>query len=149
MGKLRALSRELGAEIVYFNVEESNMIFDNQLESDVEGLYIPELKIIYIRDDLTLLEQENVLLHELGHCHYGHTHYSCHAKMYSSKQEAEANYYMAAYRFSDWLLTWDFAPHPNEVKVEQFMNAYDLSKSMRWICEQIIDEYSEEYLEAI
>ena len=90
MSKLRELSRELGAEIIYFIPSENEVV----LIDDIKGLYLPEYDIIYIRDDLTIIEQENVILHELGHCSCGHTHYNCHSKMFGSKQEAQADRFM-------------------------------------------------------
>ncbi|WKG35922.1 ImmA/IrrE family metallo-endopeptidase [Lactococcus lactis] len=145
MNKLSELSHELGAEIAYFSPSEN----DIDLETEIKGLYFPEDDIIYIRDDLSTIEQENVILHELGHCHCGHIHYSCHSRMYGSKQEAEADYYMIIYRFNDWLLSWDFAPDPNEINITQFMSAYKFSKKLKWLCEKVIDEYTTEYCEAI
>ena len=58
MSKLRELSRELGAEIIYFIPSENDIV----LIGDIKGLYLPEYDIIYIRDDLTIIEQENVIL---------------------------------------------------------------------------------------
>lgn len=143
MGKLRELSRELGAEIIYFNAIENGV----ELESDTKGVYLPDDNVIYIRDDLTVYEQENVILHELGHCYYGHVHYDCHSKGYSSKQEAEANSYMVAYRFKEWLLTWDFAPLPEELSVQRFMNAYHFEYKVEHLCENMLEQYNSEYYE--
>lgn len=145
MGKLRELSRELGAYIVYFEKSELGLDLDIELQDDVKGLYLPQLNIIYIREDLTIHEQENVILHELGHCHYGHVHYACHTVQHSSRQEAEANYYMIRYQFRQWILTWDFAPEPEELNINQFMDAYGLSGNMRWLCKKVFMEYDNEF----
>lgn len=145
MSKLRELSRELGAEIIYFLPSSDGVT----LIEDVKGLYLPEHNIIYIRDDLSIVEQENVILHELGHCYYGHCHYGCHSVMYGSKQEAEADYYMVLYRFNEWLSAWDFAPEPYEISLSQFMNAYEFNQRFRFLCEKVIEEYTAEYCEAI
>ncbi|MDT2741997.1 ImmA/IrrE family metallo-endopeptidase [Lactococcus garvieae] len=145
MGKLRELSRELGAEIIYFNAIENGV----ELESDTKGVYLPDDNVIYIRDDLTIYEQENVILHELGHCYYGHVHYDCHSKGYNSKQEAEANSYMVAYRFKEWLLTWDFAPLPEELSVQRFMNAYHFEYKVEHLCEDMLEQYNAEYYETV
>ncbi|QSQ99574.1 hypothetical protein J0J34_05660 [Lactococcus garvieae] len=145
MSKLRELSRELGAEIIYFIPSEN----DVALIDDIKGLYLPEYDIIYIRDDLTIIEQENVILHELGHCYCGHVHYDCHSKGYSSKQESEANSYMVAYRFKEWLLTWDFAPLPEELSVQRFMNAYHFEYKVEHLCEDVLEQYNAEYYETV
>ena len=145
MSKLREFSRELGAEIIYFIPSENDVV----LVDDIKGLYLPEYDIIYIRDDLTIIEQENVILHELGHCYCGHTHYNCHSKMFGSKQEAQADRFMVVHRFNEWLSKWDFTPEPNEININQFMDAYELNNKLKWICESVIDEYTTEYCEAI
>lgn len=141
MGKLRELSRELGAEIIYFYEDE----FDLPLEDDIKGFFFPESNIIYIREDLTIHEQENVILHEIGHCHYGHIHYACHSAQYSSKQEAEANYFMIKFQFQQWILSWNFAPEPEELNLNQFKEAYNFGHYLNHLCEKVFEEYADEY----
>ena len=43
MSKLRELSRELGAEIIYFIPSENDIV----LIGDIKGLYLPEYDIIW------------------------------------------------------------------------------------------------------
>ena len=139
MSKLKELAQELGAKIVYFSTNET----------ELKGIYIPDVNLIYVREDVESVEQENVILHEIGHCNYNHIHYDCHANMYSNKQESEANYYMISYRFNEWLSLWDFSPEPNEISIEQFMKAYHFENKMRWICEKVIEEYASSFFKAI
>lgn len=145
MGKLRQLSRELGAEIIYFEKVELELEIDIELEDDVKGIYLQKHNIIYIREDLTIHEQENVILHELGHCFYGHVHYGCHTKGYSMRQESEANYFMVKYQFRQWILTWDFAPEPEELNLNQFKIAYGFKSNLNRLCEKVFEQYAEEF----
>ncbi|PCR99075.1 hypothetical protein RT41_GL000519 [Lactococcus fujiensis JCM 16395] len=61
--------------------------------------------------------------------------------MYSSKQEAEADYYMIEYRFKEWISHWDFEPEIYELKIERFMKAYEFNNTLFNLCEKVINGY--------
>lgn len=115
MSDIWDLARILGANIVFFKPNE---------EITKDGMYYKELDIVCLNDDVSLIRQENVLLHEIGHSFYGHKHFQCHSKGWSFKQEKQAEEYMIHYRAEQWLADYDW--EPQFINYRAFMDYFEL-----------------------
>ena len=119
MADIWDLARSLGAKIVFFKP-------DDNISKD--GMYYREISTVCLNDCASRIRQENVLLHETGHSFYGHTHYKCHSKGWSSKQEKQADKYMIKQRADEWLAGYDW--EPEFIDFEAFIKHFELEKHM-------------------
>ncbi|MCW2281373.1 zinc peptidase [Lactococcus lactis] len=112
------ISLEIEATIIYFDKEEYKFLRD--------GMKVTSRGQNFIFIEITNSSKQtgNILLHEQGHCYYGHTHLSCHSWGWSNKQEHEANMYMIEQRAEEWLSDYDWLP--TSVDIEAFLKHFEL-----------------------
>lgn len=112
------ISSEIEATIVYFNKDEHAFLRDGM------KLTIKGENYIFIEINNSSKKSGNILLHEQGHCYYGHTHLNCHAFGWKNRQEHEANLYMLEKRADEWLSKYDW--EPKFVDIEAFLDYFEL-----------------------
>ena len=97
------------------------------------GIYIEELKTVFINRNLSEADRHQVLLHELGHLNHTPAIYA----MFTEKAEVQANRYMIHNLIEEELQTID---DPANFNLVDFANKYHLNT----LCFETIiaDEYS-------
>ncbi|WP_242327799.1 zinc peptidase [Lactococcus lactis] len=112
------ISLEIKATIAYFDVEEYPFICDGM------KITIKDEDFIFIKESNSYIKKQNILLHEQGHCYYGHTHLNCHSFGWSNHQEHEADMYMLEQRIDEWLSQYDW--FPDIIDVYAFLDYFEL-----------------------
>lgn len=112
------ISIEIEATIAYYDEDEYPFLRDGM------KMTIKDKDFIFIKESNSYTKKQNILLHEQGHCYFGHTHLSCHAFSWKSRQEHQANMYMLEKRADEWLSKYDW--EPEFVDIEAFLDHFEL-----------------------
>ncbi|HEN0123638.1 TPA: ImmA/IrrE family metallo-endopeptidase [Streptococcus agalactiae] len=105
--------------------------FDNELWPR-PGIYIDDIKVIFVNKSLSLDAQKRVILHELGHCEKNIGDY----KTLREKQELEADRYMIGHLVAEALNQLE---DKREFNYLQFMKYHQLTTTADEC--MVIDEY--------
>lgn len=103
------ICKKYGIKIEYFDKELWNR----------NGIYIDEIKVVFVSKDLAPDKQKQVILHELGHINHTESEYK-NAKI---KCENEADRNMIHHLLEDAL---DQLENPSDFNYLQFMEKYNL-----------------------
>lgn len=103
------ICKKYGIKIEYFDKELWNR----------SGIYIDEIKVVFVSKDLAPDKQKQVILHELGHINHTEREYK-NAKI---KCENEADRNMIHHLLEDAL---DQLENPSDFNYLQFMERYNL-----------------------
>lgn len=123
------LSRELGADVVFFTPDEV---------THKDGMYYKELNLICLNVLSSERRQENVLYHEIGHHAYEHQHFDINSRCYSIKQEAEANKYMIQQRADEWLSAYDW--EPEYIDIDRFLTYFEIDERLYDLAEDVFHD---------
>ncbi|MFI3593847.1 ImmA/IrrE family metallo-endopeptidase [Streptococcus uberis] len=95
------------------------------------GFYFPDIRTIYVNQNLSDLEKEKVILHEIGHINHDPKHYA----RLLTKYENEADRFMVRELLREYLLNNDIY----DFNWLQFANTYKISTT--WGQQMIQEEF--------
>ncbi|MDR0297038.1 MAG: ImmA/IrrE family metallo-endopeptidase [Streptococcaceae bacterium] len=108
---------------------------------DKDGLYLPELKLIFVNNKLSDIERENAILHELGHLVSLHEDFVSESPAVHLRQEGEADCYMIRARAEEYLGFFDETPEILDVNA--FLDAYHFENRLFSSADKIFREILE------
>ncbi|MBK5077359.1 ImmA/IrrE family metallo-endopeptidase [Lactococcus lactis] len=132
MSLISELTIQLDARIIYFDKEFHNLYRDGMMQTFLEQNYI------FISNDNSEIQTENILLHEIGHVYHNHRHVDLHSWGWNNRQEAEANKYMIEQRADQWLAQYDW--EPEKIDYEAFLNYFELDHCYYRLAEKVFEE---------
>lgn len=132
MSLISELTSQLDARIIYFDKDLHNLYRDGMTQTFLKQNYI------FISNDNSEKQTENILLHEIGHVFYKHRHIDLHSWGWNNRQEAEANKYMIEQRADEWLAQYDW--EPEKIDYNAFLDYFELDHCFYRLTEKVFEE---------
>jgi Zn-dependent protease with chaperone function len=125
--KIKELLEDENIQVLYFD------------DMDLNAFCILETKQIAVNNKLSELEQENAILHELGHLLDGHYSNSLTASCVGILFENKADRYFIEERVKDYFSYYDEAPE--SISIDRFLDTYHIESKHYVVAEDIIKDY--------
>ncbi|MCT1193299.1 ImmA/IrrE family metallo-endopeptidase [Lactococcus lactis] len=134
MSLISELTTQLDARIIYFDKDLHNLYRDGMMQTFLKQNYI------FISNDNSEIQTENILLHEIGHVFHKHRHIDLHSWGWNNRQESEANKYMIEQRADEWLAQYDW--EPEKIDYDAFLDYFELDHCFYRLTEKVFEELS-------
>lgn len=95
---------------------------------EADGCYLPDEKLLYMSSGLSEIEQNNVIIHEIGHLLNEHEIHELNAPAMRMRQEREANEYLADRLIEEYIQSC--TTRPTYVDVDAFIAQRNLSSDL-------------------
>jgi len=95
---------------------------------ECKGVYLPDAHTIIVSPELSSIERQAVIVHELGHLINGHEHNELNAPSIRLKQEREANEHLVTELVREYLDSCDTTPE--RISIDNFIETHHLSMEL-------------------